>query len=132
MSQENIEIVQRLYDGWAREGVRGPLELLDPEIEYVNPPGAIEPGVRHGLAAFIAAVESVFEGWADWHMEPEEFKALGNQVAVVLAYRARARQSGIEMDGRESALLTLRNAKVVRYEWFQEPGDALEALEPPG
>jgi hypothetical protein len=24
--------------------------------------------------------------------------------------------------------LTLRNAKVVRYEWFKEPGDALDAI----
>ena len=128
MSQENVEIVRRLYDSWAREGFPGALELLDPEIEYVNPPGAIEPGVRRGLQAFATAVGSVFEGWADWQMEPEEFRAEGDRVAVVIAYRARARQSGIEMDGRESALLTLRNAKVVRYEWFKEPGDALDAI----
>ena len=43
MSQENVEVVRRIYDAWARDDFPGPPELLDPEIEYVNPPGAIEP-----------------------------------------------------------------------------------------
>ena len=29
--------------------------------------------------------------------------------------------------GRESALWTLRDGRVVRYAWFHEPADALEA-----
>jgi hypothetical protein len=31
------------------------------------------------------------------------------------------------MEGRESALWTLRNGKVTRYAWFHEPDDAYEA-----
>ena len=69
----------------------------------------------------------MFEGWTTWQMEPQEFTAIGNQVAVVVAYRARGRASGVELEGRESALLTLRDRKVVRYEWFHGPDDAREA-----
>ena len=61
-------------------------------------------------------------------MEPEQFSPVGNQVAVVVSYRARARSSGIEVEGRESALLTIRHGKVVRYEWFHGPDDALKAV----
>jgi len=127
MSQENIETVQSFYRAWAHDESPGPTELMDPEIEYVNPVGAVEPGTRRGLAAFKGAVEEVFEGWETWQMEPEQFRAVGDQVAVVVRYRARGRGSGVEVEGRESALWTLRDGRVVRYAWFQEPTEALEA-----
>ena|ERR1700730_2771898 len=130
MSQANVELVRGFYEAFAREEF--PVEVIDAEVEYVNPSGAVEEGTRHGVAAFREAVEQVFEGWAAWDMEPEEFMAVGNHVAVVVRYRARGRTSGLELEGRESALLTLREGKVVRYEWFPEPTDALRAAESRG
>jgi ketosteroid isomerase-like protein len=127
MSEANVEIVRGFYGAFARQEFPG--EVIDPEVEYVNPSGAVEEGTRHGVAAFREAVEQVFEGWASWHMEPEQFTAVGNQVAVVVRYRARGRTSGVELEGRESALLSLREGKVVRYEWFHEATDALRAAE---
>ena len=104
-----------------------PSSRMDSEIEYVNPAGAVEPGTRRGLAAFTEAVEKVFEGWETWQMDPEGFTAVGDQVAAVVRYRARGRGSGVEVEGRESALWTLRDGKVVQYAWFHQPADALEA-----
>jgi len=127
MSQENVEVVRRFYDEWASDEFPGPIELMDPEVEYVNPTGAVEPGTRRGLDAFSRAVEKVFEGWETWQMDPEGFETVGDQVAVVVRYRARGRGSGVEVEGRESALWTLRDGKVVRYAWFHEPADAFEA-----
>ncbi len=127
MSQENVEVVRRFYTAWSRDEIPGPAELMDAEIEYVNPARAVEPGTRRGLAAFSRAVEKVYEGWETWDMEPEQFRAVGDQVAVVVRYRARGRGSGVEVEGRESALWTVRDGKVVRYAWFHEPGEALEA-----
>jgi ketosteroid isomerase-like protein len=128
VSEENLEIVHSFYNAWAREDLPGPVELMDPQIEYVNPAGAVEPGTRRGLAAFRRAVEKVFESWETWHAEPERLRAVGDHVAVVVRYRARGRGSGVEIEGRESALWTLRDGRVVRYEWFHEPADALEAV----
>ena len=127
MSQENVEIVQSFYRAWACGELPGPIELMDPEIEYANPPEAVEPGTRRGLTAFGKAVEKTLEGWETWQMEPNQFTAVGDQVAVVLTYRARGRGSGVEVEGRESALWTLRDGKVLRYAWFHQPEQALEA-----
>jgi ketosteroid isomerase-like protein len=127
MSHDNVRVVRSFYDAWARDEFPGPIELMDREIEYVNPAGAVERGTRRGVAAFNRAVEKIFEGWETWDMEPEEFNEVGDQVAVTVRYRARGRGSGVEVEGRESALWTLRKGKVVRYAWFHEPEDALEA-----
>ena len=127
-SERNVEIVRAFYEAWAGNELPGPRDLMDRAIEYVNPPGAVEPGTRRGLEAFTGAVEKVFESWELWRGEPEEFRVAGDQVAVVVSYRARGRGSGIEVEGRESALWTVRAGKVVRYEWFHGPDDAFEAL----
>ena len=128
MSQENIDLVRRIYGLAAEDGNLSPsFHLLDPEVEYVNPDGAMEPGTRRGLEAFREAVEKVGEAWEFWRMEPEEFKAVGDHVAVAVRYRARGRGSGVEIQGHESALWTVRNGKVIRFQWFLNSEDAFEA-----
>ena len=122
-----MEVVRRFYAAWSRGDLPGPSELMDPEIEYVNPAGAVEPGTRRGLAEFGRAVGKVFEVLDTWQIEAEQFRAVGDQVAVVTRYRARVHGSGADVEARESALWTLRDGKVVRYAWFHEPADALEA-----
>lgn len=127
MSQENVEIVRTVYEAWARDDLPGPADLFDAQIEYVNPAGAVEPGTRHGLAAFSRAVRDIFAGLEAWQIEPERFMPAGERVAVVVRYRVRGRASGVGVEAHESALWTIRNGKVVRYEWFHGPNDALEA-----
>ena len=126
--QDNVEIVRRFYDAWSRSELPGPVDHMDADIMYVNPPGAIEPGTRHGLPAFTRAVEKVLDAWEFWRAEPEELRTVGEQIAVVVHYRARGRGSGAHVEGRESALWTFRDGKVVRYEWFHEPTDAFRAI----
>ncbi|MFL5823292.1 MAG: nuclear transport factor 2 family protein [Solirubrobacteraceae bacterium] len=128
MPLDNVEIVSRLYEAWGHQDFPGPLELLDPEVEYVNPPGAVEPGVRRGIEAFSDAALKVLDGWEWWNMEPERFTPHGDQVAVVVRYSARGRTSGLEVEGIESALFTLRGGKLIRYEWFHGADDAERAL----
>ncbi len=128
MSEENVEVVRRFYEAWGRGDFPGPVELMAADIEYVNPPTAVEPGTRQGLRAFAGAAAKVFEGWATWEMEPEQFRGVGTRVAVVVSYRARGRESGLEVEGRESAVWTVENGQVTRYEWFHRPSDAFEAV----
>lgn len=128
MGQTSLDIVRTVYEAWNREEFPGPTHLLDPKIEYVNPPGAMEPGTRHGLEAFARAVAKTFEVWETWQMEVEEMSAHGDDVAVVVRYHARGRGSGVEVDGRESALFTVRDGRVVRYAWYQGEDDAHNAM----
>jgi ketosteroid isomerase-like protein len=128
VSARNVEIVRAFYNAWGREEFAGPVELLHSDVEYVNPEGAIEPGTRHGLDEFQDAIERAFEGWTNGQITPERFQAVGDQVAVVLRYSAHGRSSGVRVEGRESALWTVRDGLVVRYEWFHNPEDAINAV----
>lgn len=87
----------------------------------------MEPGTRRGLDQFGSAVEKVVAGWARWEMTPERLESGGGPRRRVVRYRARGWSSGAEIEGRESALWTFRDGKVVRYEWFHGPEDAFRA-----
>ena len=121
------DVVRRFYEAWARGEIPGPPELLDPDVEYVNPAGAIEPGTRRGVAGFTAALETVFEAYEYWQTEVESLERIGDQIVAVVNYTLKGRGSGLEIRGRESALWTLRKGTVLRYEWFHGVDDARTA-----
>jgi uncharacterized protein len=122
--QGNAQTVRRFYEAWARDEIPGPVELLDAEVEYVNPDGAIEPGTRRGIDAFTAAVHKLLDAWEYWRCDIESLTPVDDKIVAVVRYRTRGRGSGVEIEGRESALWTLREGKVVRYEWFHGADDA--------
>jgi ketosteroid isomerase-like protein len=123
----NAEIVRRFYERWSAGDLAAVREHMDDAIEYVNPDGAIEHGTRRGIAEFTQAVEKTLEAWEYWRAEPEELREDGDKVIAVLSYRTRGRGSGVEIEGRESALWTLRDGKVTRYQWFHGVDDAAAA-----
>ena len=54
-----MELVKRLYDTWEKDGFGVVPALMDPDIEYVNPPYAVEPGTRRGYRGFATAAEAI-------------------------------------------------------------------------
>jgi ketosteroid isomerase-like protein len=82
MSQENVETVQHLLAAWNRQDIDGVVALGDPEIEYVNAPGAVEPGTRRGLAEFAAVLRAQWDSLPDAHAEIARIHARGDEVIV--------------------------------------------------
>ena len=127
MSQQNVDVVRRIYAVWGEEGSPIPSGLLDPDIEWVNAPEAIEPGVRHGVEAFGDAAESVAETFHDARVDIDEMLDVGNQVVVLATLRGRGRGSGADVERRQGYVWTLRDGKATRFQWFNSPEEALTA-----
>jgi ketosteroid isomerase-like protein len=130
VSATNVDLVRRVYDALLRDDLDAALEFMDEEIEYVNPDYAVEAGRRYGHAGIRANVENMRVSFEHWRFEPEEFVDVGDQVAVVGTFRARGRDSGIEIERRQSRLWTIRDGKVVRYQWFDGPAEAMDRTGP--
>ncbi len=121
MSQENIEVVRAIYESWLNgESAR---ELIDSEIEYVNPPDAVETGVRRGREAF----RGIGDAYEEIRIEPLRYMDAGDDVVVIARVTGRGRGSGIDIDWRHGYIWTIRNGKGVRFRWFNKPDEALEA-----
>jgi ketosteroid isomerase-like protein len=122
VSAESVDLVRRIYDVWSRsESAR---EFIAEDIEYVNPPDAVEPGIRRGRKAF-AGIRDAYD---DVRLEPTEFIDAGDDVVVVLAdVQVRGRGSGMEIQWRHGYVWTVRDAQAVRFQWFNKPDEALVA-----
>ena len=128
MSQENVEVVRRIYANWAPGSSLSESSLLHPDIEWVNPRYALEPGTRRGIDAFTSITDELDQRFGDFRMEVERLIDVGDRVVVIATMRGRGTGSGVEVENRHGSVWTVRDGKAVRFQWFQEPEEALEAV----
>ena len=122
MSQENVEIVRSIYEAWAADRSAAP--FIDRDLEYINPPNAIEPGTRIGRHYF----RKVSEVWPDVRFEIERYIDAGEDVVVIAKQFGRASSSGVETETRMGYIWTVAEGKATRFRWFSDPAEALEAV----
>jgi ketosteroid isomerase-like protein len=127
VSQENVDVVRRIYAVWAKEGSPVRSGLLDPDIEWVNPPDAVEHGTHRGLDAFAGAVDAVSDTFEGVGVDIDEILDAGDRVVVLATLRGRGRGSGADVERRQGYVWTLRDGKVIRFQWFNNPDDAMSA-----
>jgi ketosteroid isomerase-like protein len=128
MSEENVAIVRRIYD----EGLidRDPewlLELATPDIEYVNPPYAVEPGVRRGPLEVAQAMRRFAEPWEESRHELHQLYDCGEVVVAAVRWHIRGRGSERVLVNEEAHSWSLREGRIARFEWGQDVVKALEA-----
>jgi|SRR5215211_1663483 len=128
MSQENVEVVRRIYASWAAGSSPAESNLLHADIEWVNPSDALEPGTRTGIDAFTSITEELDDTIGDFRMDVERFIDAGDRVVVIATMRGRGSASGVEVENRHGSVWTIRDGKAVRFQWFSEPSQALEAV----
>ncbi len=123
MSAENVEVVRRIHETRNREGV-SMRELLAEDLEYVNPPYAVEPGTRVGWRWY----GSVRETYPDFEFRVDRYVDTdGDRVVVLGRYTASGGASGIELEGEHGYVWTIRDGRAVRFQWFQSHDEALAA-----
>ena len=126
MSEENIEVVRRLYEAWRRDGFGVVPELMDPDIEYVNPPYAVEPGIRRGYQGFETAARAFSSVYADSEVSDPELEELGGRVLVRARVRTRSHGNAVPLEAERGFVFDIRDGRVVRFAWFNYFADARE------
>jgi ketosteroid isomerase-like protein len=121
MSARNVQLVRTIYELWERDEPAG--HLIDPELEYVNPPYAVEAGTRRGRGT-LGAIREVYP---DFYMEPGRFVGAGDEVVVIGTARGTG-ASGVRTEWRQGYVWTVRDGKAVRFRWFNHPSEALAAV----
>ncbi len=128
MSQENVEIVRRIYqDGLFDHQPERVLALAAPDMEYVNPPEAVDAGVRRGTAEVARAFKNLSESFDAYRHELHELFDAGDSVVAWVSFCTRSGGSETEVVQEEAHTWTLRGGRVVRFEWGRDLKAALEA-----
>src|SRR3954453_7331762 len=98
MSQENVEAIRRIYDdGLIDLDPEWLLEIATPDIEYVNPPNAVETGIRRGPAEVVRAMRGFAEIWEESRHELHELFDRGDAVVAAVTWTTRSHGSEMEI-----------------------------------
>ena len=127
MSEENLEIVRRVYSAWARGDFRAGTELYAPETVLVLRPPLPEAGTYHGPEAIGGYMRSFLEPWDEAIIVGEDFAAAGDRVLVRVHQQATGTGSGAPVEMRYFQVWTFRDGSVIRIESIQDRSEALEA-----
>ncbi len=132
MSEENVEIVARMFEAFRARDWAAALESVDPEEIEMDVTRAPLEGLsglyrgREGLAEFWG---QWLEAWGDQEIEDPELIDGGDEVILwVTKHKFQGRGSGITVDFPPYAwLVTLRDGRIVRGTIYMDRGEALEA-----
>jgi ketosteroid isomerase-like protein len=127
MSQENVDVVRRVYEVWNAGDMTALRDLCDPDVVMHHPTGWPEPGPSVGREAVLRQWEQVRDAWAGDTLEPvTDFIAAADRVVVRDAWRGTGQ--GPDADMEFSRVFTLRERKIIGVEIFWDHAQALEAV----
>lgn len=128
MSQENVETVRRALDAFNRRDRAMWLAVCDPEVENVPPRDWPESEPIRGSGAVWDFYIEGNQPWEDSPFENEEVIDAGNDKVVVdMRREVRGKASGVSVAWRYWQVVTFRNGKALRIEWFADRAEAFEA-----
>jgi ketosteroid isomerase-like protein len=127
MSEENVEIVRRLYAATG-QGKFGVPEFFDSNVRvrWLEGPGFGNETV--GLEALGAALNVWLESYENATLTAERvIDAGGDQVVVLAVWDARGRTSGVATEWHHGSVVTVRDGRITSLVSYEEPSAALEA-----
>ena len=130
MTQENVDVVRRIWEAADRRDTQSVLALYDTDVELDLtglPPEAGEGGIYRGHEGLQRLFREWREVWDDAGSRLVELVDAGDRVISVYTYSGRGRASGVPIRHTFAAAWTIRRGKAVRVEWFVGRREALEA-----
>jgi ketosteroid isomerase-like protein len=130
VSSRGEETISRLLAGLRDSDSVRP--LLHPDVVYVNPPEAIEPGIRRGPDEVVAAMRAITSAV---DIESAEFTRAadsGDRSAVALTLKGEGQASGATFEASFGLLLTFDGDQLIRYQWWPDPVQPFAELDAAG
>jgi ketosteroid isomerase-like protein len=129
MSQENVELVRKVFAAFDRGDIEAVLRLCDEDIVITQP--AEVPGIdpqQRGHQGVLEAFAIWPEQWDDFRVEVLGLTAApADKVIANIRTLGRGRQSGVEVDMEFSFVFTVRDEKIIEWQLFLREDQALEA-----
>jgi ketosteroid isomerase-like protein len=129
VSQEDLEIVRRVFAAVNREDIETTLALTHPDFEVAVPPAlSAEPDVYRGVEGMRRYWQSFREALDEIRFNAEQTWDAGDAVVVALSVTAKGRQTAIEVEQRPVTVWRTRDGKVLKVTVFTTIADALASV----
>ena len=128
MSRDNVDAARKALDAFNRRDRAVWLALSDPEFENFPPRDWPESDPIRGYEAVWDFFVEAQDAWEEGPFEYAELIDAGNDKVVADVRReARGKASGASVAWSYWQVVTFRNGKLLRMEWFANRAEALEA-----
>ena len=128
MSQENIDALRRVYEGWERGDFTVSEPLFEENVTLVIDPEIPDGGVFVGREGVRAYMKRFLDAWESLTIAAESFKDAGDTVLVDTTQTGTGHGSGVPIEMHLFQLWTFRGGKVIRLETILREAAALEAV----
>jgi ketosteroid isomerase-like protein len=136
MSEQNAENLREFLERWDpkadleawNRGEPADVWLIDPEVDYedtILPDHAGE--TYHGYEGIARATQRWLEPFESLTIELERIVGSGDRLVSVHEVKLKALHTGIEMEATLAYLWTFRNDRVVHFQSFLDPEEAIVA-----
>jgi ketosteroid isomerase-like protein len=127
MSEENVEIVRRMYDALNREDWDAVFRDTHPDFEVTFKEGP-RAGTHRGREALQGVADDLRAGFESWIGEPLDFFESGDEVVAVVNNRLRPKGGTAgEFAYRNGSVFTIRDGEIISVVGYPTPEEALEA-----
>jgi ketosteroid isomerase-like protein len=127
MSEENVELVRRIYEAGNQRDYDGVVSYFHPEIEFHAFPRSSEVGVYQGKQALREYIEDVWEHYERLRIEVEELLDAGDQVVAVTTLHVVPKRGQQEMTLHIVEVYAIRDGLVAERRSYSTRNEALEA-----
>jgi ketosteroid isomerase-like protein len=129
VSEENIELVRRVFDAFTRRDLEAVLEIADPAVEFFAPTASIAghetPYRGHdGMRQYF---EDVARIWEELEVIPHEYREIDDQVIALGRVYGRG-LDGLLVDSPTGWIWTLSNGRIVKGQVYTSRQEALDAV----
>ncbi len=127
MSQDNVGVVQALFEAWNRADMDALRELWHPDVIVHPAEGWPEPGPFVGREAVLLSFEQLREAWAADTLEPvSDLIDVADRVVVRTVWQGEGH--GPDMKMEVTQVFTICTAQVVAMDSFWDHAEALAAV----
>ncbi len=131
MSQENVELIQRVFEAFNREDTAALAALSDEDLEFISVFAEVDTGgaIHRGRKLWATYFARIHETWDEWRTEDVRiFDAGDDRVAVVFRLIGKGKSSGVPVEREVGLAHTLRKGKLWRMRVYLDSGEALAAV----
>jgi ketosteroid isomerase-like protein len=129
VSERDLVVAREALDAYNAIDFERLPTLLHPDCELVMLRSLIDGAPYYGHAGMHQFIRDMADEWTEWHLEPDEFRDLGDGRVLVLArFEGHARVSGIEISAPAAWLLEMRDGLVYKVRAFSDRAASLEYL----
>jgi uncharacterized protein len=129
MSEENVEIVRRMYEAFHSGDAEGALAHFDPDVVVDASSARPDGGRGQGHEQLNAIVNAWVGTWDEWREEIGEMRDLGSRVLVLSVQYGRGKGSGVEVEAPYALLYDVQGGKITRLTMFRT---SRKPSKPPG